>query len=698
MKSIIKNNIFLILAITSFILFIFNIFFGIRIPYNSIYTSQGYSEDIHENDVVRQEMKLDLTNVHNLFFTFSFNDKTTNLSFNAKLYDSNNNVIEDEDYIFNITSTSMDVDFHLNSTNKLKGTYYLEITFKKINDDQPIKMQIATMKCNGYIINGKILDGNHDINISNDGYVISKRVFFLLLIATVIFTILYFIKEKNDLNKIDDFVTHKKLSIVIYFFVNLILFVSIFLILATNNFAGHLLLKDFFDILIILLSIITSYFFSINIKENNLKIEKLFMLLAIPIGSMYCIMTEPIEIGDSLYHYGSALAPLKGDFSKNSIGYTPLLWKSFDVESHISYKDYLKRMISSDANTRYTVAYSSGIYNFLEYIPSTFGILIGKVFRLSTDLCAYLAKFMNLLVFILLGCYIVKTIPFGKKLMIVYMLNPLFLQQATSISADAMINISSLMFISIALKMIYEKKPLTIKMSLILSLLLLIASIQKPVYLPLALLIIPIMKNNREKNKIKLVGIIPFLIITIVCVGWFLNFGIKSSTNLSYINSDLIITTAKYFTNDPLKFIPALFISTFRDFDAYLSQFLGNELGWLSINISLLAKIFYLGIIIYSIFSEKIKQNIKHLNIYMISASIIAYIAIMLEFYKDVTCIGCVQIAGVQTRYFLPIIILLLLTIAGKKEVVSDKNCKYIISMLLLCHILVMINYVTYFV
>ena len=66
-------------------------------------------------------------------------------------------------------------------------------------------------------------------------------------------------------------------------------------------------------------------------------------------------------------------------------------------------------------------------------------------------------RLSNILIYLILGYFTIKCIPFGKLLMFAYLCIPMLIHQASSVSADALINSSTLLFIAYNMKLLFSK-------------------------------------------------------------------------------------------------------------------------------------------------------------------------------------------------------------------------------------------------
>ena len=98
---------------------------------------------------------------------------------------------------------------------------------------------------------------------------------------------------------------------------------------------------------------------------------------------------------------------------------------------------------------------------WIRYIPVGIGITLGRLLGLSGVLTLYLGRFMNTLLFLLIGLLVIKIIPFGKMQVVSFSMLPVLLASVTSYTYDA-ISISLCMLV-VAMCMHYSKEDVELK-------------------------------------------------------------------------------------------------------------------------------------------------------------------------------------------------------------------------------------------
>lgn len=332
--------------------------------------------------------------------------------------------------------------------------------------------------------------------------------------------------------------------------------------------------------------------------------------------------------------------------------------------------DILKEQLKVKVDWQHFVEYETraGYFPTLFILPAALMRLFGAHFQLPVLIIYFLLRFSYLLIFCLLLYLTVKVLPFGKRLFGILSLAPMCLIQATSISADPIVFGVAFLFIAWILKLgVSPNEAITKKEALYTCLLILAIGTLKPnmiFFLPI-LFVIPFRKYAMNKAWIA--------VIISVVVSLLLTFGWMFITSQLFNNSreyEGIYPTARLlsiFTN-PLEFLRNLSITLSERSLVFFKQLIGvSGYGyWLMPEF-----VYWLFpiVVVLSLFSEtqSIKLSIKQrLIIGLIGIFNIFFIFIY--FYIGDTPIGYNGIWGIQGRYFVPFIPLLLVPFLYKNR------------------------------
>lgn len=449
-------------------------------------------------------------------------------------------------------------------------------------------------------------------------------------------------------------------------------------------------------ILTVFVAILLFFIICYDIKINYKKIENLFLAIAIPIGLLYIIFLLPTYIPDEQAHLFRAYDISKGVIITNvkiQREFIPSDIRKLESQRINSYNELPEKIYQkTDHNSKTEELFNSAeAYSFIMYIFSSLACLISRVFSLNLYIMVYLARIFNFIFFLIMGYYTIKVLPFGKLVMFVYLLNPVLMQEAMSVSADSFINATTLMFIAYNLHILFTKKKLSKKQKIIYATLVVCISFSKYVYFPLVFITILLFFNKSaeyNKDKFFIVMIIISIILAIICC----YIGVLYKDIRSYVIENNInsLEQVKYILRNPINYILTL-INTMKEYGKiYVYQFLGYNFVGLNIDGNKMISALYLLLLLASPFLEK---NEKSLNLYqkiwclfMVFGIIIL---VMTGLYIAWTTVNGNVIQGVQGRYFLPIIILALLCLVKKGKYIEFKYTNFVVLFALCC-----VNYI----
>lgn len=419
-----------------------------------------------------------------------------------------------------------------------------------------------------------------------------------------------------------------------------------------------------------------------NIKKW--KYEKIVLAFLIPIGLLYIFLMLPSQVPDEQAHIVRAYEISEGTLigRKDSKAVVPRDFSTKLIPNMETYSQFKENLSSqTDYNDRVEIADSAATNPFILYSASSVGFLIARVFGFNIIIGCILAKIMNFILFCVVTYYALKKLPFGKYVFTAIIFMPMFLHQATSISADSIINTIIMFFIAFVLNLYFKKEIITKKDSTILVVLSCIIGISKYVYTPI-IFISAIMiwsKNIEKKQKIVTLSLMFILPIVFAAVYYLFTSSYETVFNEYFITNNVNSgEQIKHIINNPMEYIKTLG-NTFRTTSTtYVNQMIGGVLGWLCIYVPKAVIGIYLLVILASCYIEENKYefNIKQkMWGILISAGIV--VLIMTGMYISWTGVGSDTIQGVQGRYFIPILFLALLCLCKKDNYIKIKNIQY---------------------
>lgn len=431
-----------------------------------------------------------------------------------------------------------------------------------------------------------------------------------------------------------------------------------------------------FTVVLIVMIIGTYIISTIIYYKKDMKIENIF-LMVVPFVAILFIVTMPtFKNHDEYYHWlkayevstGHLMTPIKDGVQGSLMpGGTSEIFAYGTKFGYKNIPDKLKIHLDKE-NEGILNPDTAAVYSFVPYIPQAIGIFIGRLVTDNAYLITYAGRIINMLVAIFMLYLAIKIMPFGKKILLIPAMIPIAIEGFTSLSPDAMTISMSFLYIAYIFKLAFGKnEKVELKEKIILLIMSIIVALCKIVYLPLVglILIIPKdkFKNANNKNKIFDFFIIAGL-ATIVNLTWLAIAG-RYLSNFNGADSKIKVLLA---LQNPIEYIQSiLYTINFKGSD-YLLTLFGRDLGWEEF-VKLYAIVPYVFIAIYlftAITDDELKDKLKKYQLIWITLIVLAVIVLVFtSLYVQWSTIGADFIQGVQGRYFLPILPLVMILLGS---------------------------------
>lgn len=409
----------------------------------------------------------------------------------------------------------------------------------------------------------------------------------------------------------------------------------------------------------------------------------LFLVTVLIMGIGYTALMTPFTVPDETVHYYTAYRV------SNALTFTKEKADSPDTELYVRACDTDYQGIFSNFNGKHympsTSSYATAINNVLGaeeseemvlktseqisgnyvcYTPAGIGIAIGRILHLNSVPTFYLGRMMNLLLFAILGMLAVRKMPFGKNILFATALLPLTLQQVASYSYDSVIIAFAFYYVATCFDLAYRAKRIRITdIAALLVCLMVFCAPKAGVYVLLAGLL-PIVFWNKQlpKNKKWLtvgaaaVGAVAFMLIF----------------NLSRIGgSGYTDDTTQYFTLGDIfentKGFIALWVNAyFESKETWFYSLFGSYMAWVNLEVEKTFALFFGSLLMLS--SVREDDSISPLQMrntdryFMIPVVLLTVAGFCAASYLW-TPIDATAIQGLQTRYIIPILPLILLSL-----------------------------------
>ncbi|NCC75699.1 MAG: DUF2142 domain-containing protein [Clostridia bacterium] len=432
------------------------------------------------------------------------------------------------------------------------------------------------------------------------------------------------------------------------------------------QYSNNLMLAYFAFALVVLT--VSLFFLLFPQRVATLKPHQFFIVLALISGIALAFISpsgqEP-DIGDHILR--------SFDVSYGNI--TPVFRQTYDknVQMPTNFSEFNDQVLEPGLNkglarqrkllNTYFASGESGVqdyryksnYSAVTYWPQGLGLYLGRVFSWNAFDTIILARIFNLLVYIFLTQLAIKQLPTLKNTLMVIALIPIAVNQASTLSADAVLNGLSFLFAAQVLSLATRNKAFHIIQLLPSAICLYIVILAKPAYVILALLyfIIPARKLNlrltvlHKYAALVIAGTIVASILFGFSAGW-LKLAENNpvyETQLDYILKNLVTT----------------FNTLVRTLDVSGYQYLSwlNMLGWINYSLGMLIIVVPLYIVLVGLAEEQpfewsAWQRIVLWGVFILT---IAGIFVGLYAFDNVNSIGASLMLGVQGRYFIPVFI-----------------------------------------
>ena len=335
------------------------------------------------------------------------------------------------------------------------------------------------------------------------------------------------------------------------------------------------------------------------------------------------------------------------------------------------------------------------------FLPAT-GITVARIMGLNSIYLVLFGRMANLILFILFGTLGIYFLPKFKEFIFLVSLLPTTIELAASYSYDAVMISSMIFFVSYVVFLAHEKKEFDIKDLVIVSLIAGLVLPCKMVYFPMLLMLfsIPLYKfkfRGKVDGKIKKENIAFFLAsAVVVLLSWvFAMYLVNRSTVVGYSTSNTSSLewageesyTIGYLLHNKLKAVKLFYNTLLLQLEYYHKTMFGAYLG----HADDVVGIPYIGFlvlnigIIFSVFGEtKEKQLlVKERVLTGISIFFVIFL-VLLSMLIAWTPISSEFIEGVSGRYFIPVLLPLLMICRNNKIAIKDETKRNIIFLFIL--------------
>lgn len=456
----------------------------------------------------------------------------------------------------------------------------------------------------------------------------------------------------------------------------------------------QIFLKRFFFFMFLAIEVFVCLFWYLGFVRK-VRIETLFLVSILFCGLIYNVMLTPQMVPDEAKHIDMAYRYSNELLGYPSLGDTKCLMRADDAAmeftSSPSLKNYYniyhglfsrvssKNMVEAEVNSNIEGS-------ILFYWPAVLGMSFARILGLGTVPMLLLARYLNLLVFALLAWMGMKRLPFGKTTLFVLAMLPINLQQCTSFSHDAMAHGIIFFYSCLMLEAIFGGRKMNgQKLALMELAVLFLLYCKGGSYAPLALLPLLIPVANYESKRAKVIS--TSALLGIPALAFIMNHmqtvsGMVSTTAATSVvsvgdgSAYLTGYTIGYFLNDPLEFVYMMVNTVFDKAGFYLESLVGYKLGWVEIETSEVVVILFLFLLFLSNCECREEAGVRisaFSRFWMIFLCMGCAGLILIGMLLEWTPMGYVSVEGVQGRYFLPFMMILLTALKNRNLILNRR-------------------------
>lgn len=419
--------------------------------------------------------------------------------------------------------------------------------------------------------------------------------------------------------------------------------------------------------MVLLFAILGSNLVICNKKDYSF----VFLVVATPVLAGFCLLMLPGAVPDEAWHiYRVFNFELSGNGNmvvpdSLAVGAMPTSYETLRQAISLPADYASSHIVDRDMST-----YLSHLY----FIPGMV-TLVGESLNANPLAVVYAARLSNAVFYLVAGYWILRFLPIGKTLAVVYLLNPMLIQQQASCSADAFVNISALMFIAYLLKLRFSNRIVPCQW-LLLSVLAVIMAISKYAYAPLILLFLLFVPRIGNKHvRCTIYGSTIAVVVLIIAFVIFVYNGQAFRPSVDLLR-------------DPAKCVEILLCTYYQTGPFLIRSFAGVNLGALNISVWEPCLWLYGGLLFSALFNNLGEKQsfLKYEKIFIVilSGALIILLTIIFREWSMNVDHAYDVILGIQGRYFIPMMILPLLCAINSKAMLIRPNCLVVYSTIMM--------------
>lgn len=443
-------------------------------------------------------------------------------------------------------------------------------------------------------------------------------------------------------------------------------------------------------------------------------VERKFLLMIVPISVFFLSFLSFNDVHDGTvhyavtYHYANVFTfsedsqyPTQMSLLPNEDKLIAAKEPDYHIENRLMNERYqfidgvingsYSRKRATDDN--YLVTTNSSI---VEYLPAIVGVIISRGLFGNAMIGLLIAKMFMLSFYVFVIYWAIRITPMYKNMFALVGLIPMNLYQATGVTYDSIVTPVCMLLIALFIKA-YTTLLNKREIYLIWGLCVVLGLAKGGVYLlvPLLFVTIPKAVESRDSNKKKICfggivgGLLGFMPCFYKVYGNYLLGGISSNGVYSEIivSDDVVGSSYEAFTfssmlHNPINTIRAVIGSFLSGAERMFGQAFGNRMSWTDLKTNWIIIFAVIAILLFA--SLKNEEESSVLPSYFTKMGVIVLVGVelvvisLIMLISDLVPIGSEEIKGVQGRYFLPWVPLVLLVFSNNQIKITKRGQYYL--------------------
>ncbi len=464
-------------------------------------------------------------------------------------------------------------------------------------------------------------------------------------------------------------------------------------------------------VMLLLVAMLSVYFITtLVVFGGEKRLHRIYFPIALVMGIVFMMMLPAYQVPDEVVHAGSAYRISNSIMGVENIDDTNYLkMRKDDADYPKLTKDVTRDQREKVWDDLFEKAESTKIVKVkfpslntfpVQYFVPALGISLGRAVGASGATVFFLGRLFNLLFFVCLITLAIKITPVGKNVMFMVALLPITIQQGMSFSYDVFLIVCAFLYIAevfhwsegrLSLKTWYEWGHALLLICSFICLMVLKGHAYTP--MALLLLMIPVSHGKMDPQRLLklMVGLVMLAVFLMCCAFVWCHFHpLAEPTNILSYNGKPSYTI-QYILNHPGDSI-SVFGNTLIDRTAfYYMSGIGSQLGWFDVQTNLITTIAFLPLLLAApnLESDEVKMRItgKRKALYLL-VSLGCFCFTVIGMWIVWTPLESITVEGVQGRYFLPFLPLLLLAFTTRKIKVDQSLSEVVPSVVILLDII----------